>query len=204
MTSIQKPFPSVADKRHIEIQISGFGGQGVVLAASIIGRAAVDEGRNAVMIQSYGPESRGGASLAALIIDDDRIGYPRVTDPDLIVVLSTAAYEEHGRRRPRQTVLIAEEDLIELHPEDVGSETVLTLPATRIADELGRRIVMNIVVLGFLCGGMGLLSAETLKRLIAASVPAHTEQLNMKAFDAGMQYGIDLAQRHGKTKEARR
>jgi 2-oxoglutarate ferredoxin oxidoreductase subunit gamma len=184
---------SLANKRHVEIQISGFGGQGVVMAASILGRVAtVEQGRNAIMVQNYGPESRGGASLAGVVIDDGEIGMPRVTDPDVIVVLSTAAYDKYGRSRPSRTALIAEEDFVTLDADAEHGRTVLAVPATRIADELGRRIVMNIVMLGYLCGATEVQPAELMKRVIASSVPSHTEELNMKAFDAGMRHAHEL------------
>jgi 2-oxoglutarate ferredoxin oxidoreductase subunit gamma len=184
---------SLADRKHVEIQISGFGGQGVVMAANILGRvAAVEQGRNAVMVQNYGPESRGGASLAGIIIDDGEIGMPRVTNPDVIVVLSSAAYEKYGRPRPRHTLLIGEQDLVILDPAVEQGRPALTIPSTRIADELGRRIVMNIVMLGFLCGATDVLPEDLMKKVIAASVPSHTEQLNMQAFDAGLRHARQL------------
>lgn len=187
------PTLSLADKRHIEIQISGFGGQGVVMAASILGRVAtVEQGRNAIMVQNYGPESRGGASLAGIIIDDGEIGMPRVIDPDVIVVLSTAAYDKYGRSRPSRTTLIVEEDFVTLDADAEHGRTVLTVPATRIADELGRRIVMNIVMLGFLCGATDVQPPDLMKRVIAASVPSHTEELNMQAFEAGMRHAREM------------
>jgi 2-oxoglutarate ferredoxin oxidoreductase subunit gamma len=184
---------SLAGRRHIEIQISGFGGQGVVMSAGVLGRVAtVEQGRNAVMVQNYGPESRGGASLASVIIDDGEIGLPRVTKPDVMIVLSSAAYDKYARQRPQNTILIVEQDLVTLDEEQERGRTVLPIPATRIADELGRRIVMNIVMLGFLCGTTEMLPAELVKRVIAASVPSHTEKLNMQAFDAGMQHAREL------------
>jgi 2-oxoglutarate ferredoxin oxidoreductase subunit gamma len=196
MTTATSPY-SLAGRRHIEIQVSGFGGQGVVMSASIIGRVAtVEQGRNAIMVQNYGPESRGGASLAGIIIDDGEIGMPRVTNPDVIVALSTAAYNKYARERPDHTILIAEEDFVTLDTEAERGRTVLTVPATRIADELGRRIVMNIVMLGFLWGVTQVQPVDLMKRVIAASVPSHTEQLNMQAFDAGIEHARQVLASH--------
>jgi 2-oxoglutarate ferredoxin oxidoreductase subunit gamma len=130
-----------------QVIISGFGGQGVITAGQILGRAvAVHERRNAVMAQSYGPESRGGACKTEVILSDDDIEYPRVVDP--------------GKRS-------------------------VTVPATRLAEELGKKVVLNIVTLGFLCGASGIVSPEALKEAIAKSVPKGTEALNLKAFEAG-------------------
>ena len=176
------------DKGFVQVILSGFGGQGVIMAGEILGRAvAVEEGRNAVMAQSYGPESRGGACKTEVILADADIAYPRVVSPDVVVVLSQEAYRQVGRRRPDDCLLIAEEDLVTLDQEaEKGkNKAVLRVPATRLAEQLGRRIVLNIVMLGYLCGATNVASPEALKNAIAASVPKGTEGLNLKAFDAG-------------------
>lgn len=169
-----------------QLVFSGFGGQGVIMAGEILGRAvAVEEGRNAVMAQSYGPESRGGACRTEVILADGEISYPRVVAPDIVVVLSQEAYRQHGRTRPPACLLIAEEDLVKVDEDVEKGRQVLKVPATRLAEGLGRRIVLNIVMLGYLCGATQLASADALKKAIAESVPKGTEALNLKAFDAG-------------------
>lgn len=169
-----------------EVRLSGFGGQGVVLAGIVLGRAAaVHAGRNAVMAQSYGPESRGGASCSEVVIDDGPIDYPHVTSPDVVVVLSQDAYRTYGRTRPASALLIAEENLVELDPEVEAGRTVLRAPFTALAEGLGRKLVLNMVTLGYLCGATGVVSADALRAAVAASVPPGTEPLNLKAFDAG-------------------
>jgi 2-oxoglutarate ferredoxin oxidoreductase subunit gamma len=177
---------SFREKGFVQVILSGFGGQGVIMAGEILGRAvAVEEGRNAVMAQSYGPESRGGACKTEVILADGDIAYPRVVSPDVVVVLSQEAYRQVGRRRPPECLLIAEEDLVTLDQEVENGRTVLRVPATRLAEQLGRRIVLNIVMLGYLCGATHVASAEALKRALTASVPKGTEGVNLRAFDAG-------------------
>lgn len=179
--------PSLRDKTPVEIVLSGFGGQGVIMAGHILGRAvAVHEGRNAVMAQSYGPESRGGACRAEVILADGPIAYPRVVAPDVVVVLSQEAYRVVGRSRPPGSLLIAEEDLVELDPAVEIDRPVFRVPATRIAEELGRRIVLNIVTLGFLCGVTGVVVADALRAAVAGSVPRGSEGLNLRALEAGL------------------
>ena len=174
------------DKGFVQVILSGFGGQGVIMAGEILGRAvAVEEGRNAVMAQSYGPESRGGACKTEVILADADIAYPRVVSPDIVVVLSQEAYRQVGRCRPPGCLLIAEEDLVTLDQEAEKGQPVLRVPATRLAEQIGRRIVLNIVMLGYLCGATGVASPEALKNAIAASVPKGTEVLNLRAFDVG-------------------
>jgi 2-oxoglutarate ferredoxin oxidoreductase subunit gamma len=185
---------SLRDKGFLQVVLSGFGGQGVIMAGEILGRAvAVEEGRNAVMAQSYGPESRGGACKTEVILADGEIAYPRVVSPDVVVVLSQEAYRQVGRRRPAECLLIAEEDLVTLDQETEAGRNILRVPATRLAEQLGRRIVLNIVMLGYLCGSTGVASPEALKNAIAASVPKGTEGLNLKAFDAGYDYALGRA-----------
>lgn len=177
-------------KRHVEVRISGFGGQGIVLAGVVLGRAvAVHEGRNAVLAQSYGPESRGGASCAEIVIDDGEIDYPHVVSPDVVVVLSQQAYTTYGIHRPEGALLIAEEDLVRVDPDRERGRRVLSAPFTAVAERVGRRIVLNMVVLGFLTGATGIVSPEAMRRAIGASVPAGTEALNLRAFDEGFALG---------------
>lgn len=170
----------------VQVVLSGFGGQGVITAGQILGRAvAVHEGRNAVMAQNYGPESRGGACRAEVILADGDIAYPRVVDPDVAVVLSQEAYRKVGLPRPPACLLIAEEDLVKLDEEQERGKRVLRVPSTRLAEQLGKRVVQNIVMLGFFCGATGAVSAAALRGAIEASVPRGTEALNLKAFDVG-------------------
>ena len=178
----------------VQVVLSGFGGQGVIMAGQILGRAvAVHEGRNAVMAQSYGPESRGGACKTEVILADGEIAYPRVVAPDVAVVLSQEAYRQVGLTRPPGCLLIAEEDLVQLDEAAERGTKVLRVPATRLAEQLGRRIVLNIVTLGFLCGATGVASPEALRSAIAASVPKGTEALNLRAFDAGYAHAQGVA-----------
>lgn len=184
---------SIGKPGFVEVVLSGFGGQGVITAGQILGRAvAVHEGRNAVMAQSYGPESRGGAAKTEVILGDGEIAYPRVVAPDVAVVLSQEAYRKVGLPRPPGCLLIAEEDLVTLDEEAERGKRVLRVPATRLAEQLGRRVVLNIVMLGFLSGATGIASPDALKAAITASVPRGTEELNVRAFDAGFAHARQL------------
>lgn len=184
----------MARKGRVEVRISGFGGQGVVLAGIVLGRAAaVHEGRNAVLAQSYGPESRGGASCAEVLIDDGDIDYPHVVSPDVVVALSQQAYATYGKTRPEGALLIAEQDLVELDAEAERGRCVLRGPFTAIAERIGRRIVLNMVALGFLTGATDIVSREAAREAIAATVPRGTEELNLRAFDEGYALGARAA-----------
>jgi 2-oxoglutarate ferredoxin oxidoreductase subunit gamma len=181
-------------KSHVEVRLSGFGGQGLVLAGIVLGRAAaVHEGRNAVMAQSYGPESRGGASCAEVIIDDGDIDYPHLVSPDVVLVLSQEAYLKYGKGRGPDTLLVAEQDIVTLDEAAEAGRQVLRVPFTALAEKVGRRIVLNMVALGFLCRATGVVGREALRESIRASVPRGTDELNLRAFDAGHEYAEGLA-----------
>ena len=137
---------------RLEIRLSGFGGQGIIRSGEIIGRAAtLYDGRYATFTQSYGPESRGGAAAAQVAIADDpvELSYPHLINPSVLVVMSQGAYNKYVPGFRRDGLLIIDESLVELDEKAEGLR-VLGIPATRMAEELGRRIVANVVMLGFL------------------------------------------------------
>jgi 2-oxoglutarate ferredoxin oxidoreductase subunit gamma len=173
-------------RERVELCFSGFGGQGIILAGYIVGRAAtVHADRHAVMMQNYGPESRGGACMTELVIADSEIAYPRVVSPDLVVVMSQPAYLKYGIGRPDGCLLIADGDMVTPDKEAERGRLVLAAPSTRLAEEIGRRIMANIVMLGFLCGATRLLPREVMRDAVAASVPAGSQEANLLAFETG-------------------
>lgn len=175
-----------------EIRLGGFGGQGIVLAGHILGRAAIAAGREAAMTQSYGPEMRGGRVAADVVLDDRPIDYPKVIKPDVSVFLFQGAYEHH--RHEIGPLLVFDQDLVQLQPEDTASagRVVYTIRANRIAEELGRRVVVNIVMLGALTALTGLLPAEVVEEAVLASVPKKALDLNREAFRRGLAHGTEL------------
>lgn len=192
MAAVQTSF-DLTHRDRTEVRLGGFGGQGIILGGLILGRAAtVYAGRNAVLSQSYGPESRGGACMAEIIISDGEISYPRVVSPDLAVMLSQEAYTKYGRTRPAQSPLIVDEDLVKTDDEAEKGRPMLKAPTTRLAEELGRRMVANIVMLGVLCGATQLVNAEAMRQAVATSVPRGTEEINLRAFEAGHDYALKL------------
>lgn len=176
-----------------EVKLGGFGGQGIILAGVILGRAAtVYAGRNAVMSQSYGPESRGGACMSEVVIASGEITYPRGLAPDVAVMMSQEAYGKYAIDRPEKCLLIVDEDLVKPDEEREKGRTVIKAPTTRLAEELGRRMVANIVMLGFLSGATNVVNLEAMREAVTGSVPKGTEKLNLKAFDTGREYALKL------------
>lgn len=172
-----------------EIRIAGFGGQGVILSATVVGKAAsIQEGGYATMTQNFGPEARGGAASAQVILSDTPVLYPYVTRPDILVVMSQEAYNKFAPELKDDGVLVIEQDLVRVSELKSGVR-VFSVPATRLAEELGKRMVLNIVMVGFFAAVAGVLKPESLREAVASSVPPAFKELNLKAFDKGFEYG---------------
>jgi len=167
-----------------EIRITGFGGQGVVLSGYIIGRAcAVNSDQHATMIQSFGPEARGSACSATVVSSDVEVLYPYIHRPDIFVVMSSEGYEKYADELKDDGTLIYEKDLVK--PQLKEGQPSFGCPSTRIAETLGRAIVQNIVMLGFFAAVTKLVPREAMRNAVKESVPPGTEDLNLRAFDAG-------------------
>lgn len=168
-----------------EIRISGFGGQGVILAGYILGKGlAIYDGFEAVMTQSYGPEARGGASSANVVLSDELIDYPFVLEPDILVALSQEGYTRYRSTVKQDALILIDEDLV--IPDE--SDRPFTIPATRLAEELGRRVVANVVMLGFFTAMTGLIERDAMEEAIKTTVKPKTVELNLNAFAAGYRY----------------
>ena len=169
-----------------EIRICGFGGQGIILAGVVLGEAATRAGHRAVQTQSYGPESRGGAARAEVVISSEPIDYPRVSRPDVVVALSQAGYDRFGRDVADDGIVLVDEALVE-------AEGVTSVPFTTTAEEVGRKIVSNIVMVGYLGALIDVLPHDVLERTVLANIPAGTEDLNLKAVRAGRDLWLNRA-----------
>ena len=177
-----------------EIRLTGFGGQGIILSGYIVGKAAaIHDKKQATFTQSYGPESRGGACSAQVIIADELISYPHLIDPSILVVMSQEAYNKYASTLSDGGLLIVDQDFVETG--DLASDVkLLSVPATRLAEELGRRIVANIVMLGFFAAVTDVVSVEAMREAVRTSVPKGTEELNLRAFGKGYEYGSVISE----------
>jgi 2-oxoglutarate ferredoxin oxidoreductase subunit gamma len=168
-----------------EIRLSGFGGQGVALAGYILGKAAsLYQGLEAAMTQAYGPEARGGASSSDIVVADRPIDYPFVQQADILVTLSQEAYTRFRPETKPGAVIIIDAGLVTPDPDD----RPLGIPATQLAEGLGRRIVANVVMLGYFTAVTGLLHREAVEKAIETSVRPRTLDLNLEAFSVGFEY----------------
>jgi len=172
-----------------EIKIGGLGGQGVILSGMIIGKAAaLYDGKDATMTQSFGPEARGSACSAQLIVSDESIMYPYVIEPAIMVTMSQDAYNKFAPELADDGMLLVENELVDASGAKPG-QRVYGIPATRIAEEIGRKLVLNIVMVGFFTAVTKLIGADAMRKAVESSVPPGTERLNLSAFDRGFSYG---------------
>jgi len=177
---------------RIEIRFAGFGGQGIIKSGIIVASAAaVHSEKNAVQTQSYGPESRGGACKSEVVISEESIDFPKVVDPDILVLMSQHAYNEYADSVKAGGIVILDPDMIP-HEKELENVKVYRVPATRIAEELGKKIVANIVMLGAFTAITEVLSGEAVKKSIIENIPKGTEELNLKAFEKGYEYGKNI------------
>ncbi len=177
-----------------EIRFSGFGGQGIIRCALITGKAlSIYDGKHATMNQSFGPEARGSACSSQLVVSDERVLYPYITTPEILVSMSQEAYEKYEPELGEEGILIIDEDL-------VGPKTsrdnvrMYSIPATRIAEEMGNRIIANLVMLGFFSAITEIVSPESMKKALPGLVPDRFVELNKQAFDRGYEYGQQVLQ----------
>ena len=180
---------AMAAQREYQVLITGFGGQGVIMAGEILGRAAVlYDGKFATMTQAYGPEARGGACSAQIIVSSEEILYPYVGEPQVLICLSQEGYEKIvGSLRPGG-VLLWDTDLVKTAAPQPGV-FAYHIPATRFAEELGNKMMANIVMLGFLTAISGFVGAAAMNEAVLAAVPEATREMNARAFSRGCEYG---------------
>jgi len=171
--------------KRTEIRIAGLGGQGVVLAGLILGRAAVYDGKQVVQTQSYGAEARGSAAKSEVIISDEKIGFPIVRKCDVLVAMNQTALEKHKKDLKENGILVVEEDMVTVAP-DIQAK-VFKVPATKTAEtELKSKIYANVVMLGALTRITGLVSKDAVEKAIVDSVSKEAQEKNINAFRIGL------------------
>jgi 2-oxoglutarate ferredoxin oxidoreductase subunit gamma len=181
-----------------EVVITGFGGQGIILAGSILGKAAaLGDHLESTLVQSYGPESRGGACSAQVVISTEAIHYPYIETPDILACMSQSAYEKYADQLKPDGLLLVDQDLVRLKP---GHREVFAIPATSMAEELGRVMMANIIMIGFITAITNVVTREAAIQSVTQSVPKGTEDANIKAFEKGFDYGLALLK--GREKKA--
>ncbi len=177
-----------------EIKIGGFGGQGVILTGIIVGKAAaIYDDKFSTMTQAFGPEARGSSCSAQVVVSPEKILYPYVSRPDILVVMSQDAATRFAPllKEDENAIMLYEKDLVKLDGIDIKGKAY-GIPATSFAEELGRKMVLNIVMVGFFAAMHDVIGADAMREAVKVSVPKGTESLNLSAFDKGYQYGKEL------------
>ena len=172
-----------------EIRFSGFGGQGIIRCGLIVGKAvSLFDNKFGTMTQSFGPEARGSACSSQVVVSDERVLYPYITRPEILVSMSQDAYDKYEPELREDGILIVDTDLVKTKP--VRSRIrMFTVPATRLAEELGNRIFANLVMLGFFTAVTSVVTPEAMKKALPGLVPGRYLALNVKAFDRGFEFG---------------
>jgi 2-oxoglutarate ferredoxin oxidoreductase subunit gamma len=173
-----------------EIILSGAGGQGLILAGAILAEAAgIYEEQEVVQTQAYGIQARGGASHSTVIISGERIKFPEVRHPDILLCLSQEAYQRFSPNLKKGGLLVVDEYLITL---DLNHEErdVVVLPFTSEAERLGRRILANLIALGAIAKLSGIVKVGS----IARAIPSRLPERNVPAALEALQVGAGLAE----------
>lgn len=169
-----------------EIMFAGFGGQGVVTAGYITGQAAaVYDDKDSTLTRVYGPEARGSACYSGVVVDEQEIGYPYLLSPEVMVVMSQEAYEKFLPQLQERKMLIIDSSIVK-SDEQADKYVLHRVPATRIAEEMGVRVVANVVMLGFVGRIWDGVSVEGLRESVKATVPKRHLDLNLRAFEKGI------------------
>lgn len=173
----------------MNLRFSGFGGQGIVIAGVIYGQAAILDGKNVVQTQSYGSASRGGACKCDVIISDEEIHELEFPQPNILIAMSQQAYDKYVPQLKGNGILILEKDLVHTKRLDSGHH-VYSISATDIAfKKFGRKIMANMVILGFMTAFIDLVSKEAVMQAIRENAPRGTEQINIEAYEEGHRLG---------------
>jgi 2-oxoglutarate ferredoxin oxidoreductase subunit gamma len=168
---------------RFEIRLAGSGGQGLILAGIILAEAAgIYDGKFVCQSQSYGPAARGGASKAEVVISDEEIDYPKVIQPDVLLAMNQKSLDTYLADLKPEGLLLVDATLV---PE-IPDHQAIAIPFTRIARELGKEMVANIVALGALATLSGAVTLKSLETAVLARVPPGTAELNKKALAAGI------------------
>jgi len=182
-----------------EIRFAGFGGQGIIRSGLILSMAAcIYSDKNAVQTQSYGPESRGGSCKSEVVIADEEIDFPKIDDPDIVVIMSQEAYHKYVNTVKKDAIILVDPDKV-THRDDPSDTKIYDIPATKIAEEMGKTIIANVVMIGAVTVITNIVTPEAMKKAVLRNVPKGTEKLNMAAFEKGYNYGEQLLKNQSKS-----
>ncbi len=173
----------MSGKRRHELILAGSGGQGLVLSGIMLAEAAIAEGRNAVQTQSYGIATRGGLSLAEVIVDDEEILFQQVRTPDCVLALTEEALRKYEAWGGRGVPVLYDSTLA----QERSGESFIGFPFTRLAADLGNVGSVNVLALGALIAYTGVVAPATLEQLLRARFAGEVASDNLRALAAGVE-----------------
>ena len=183
---------TIKEERY-EIRFSGSGGQGIVLAAIVLAEAAgIGDGNHVCQTQSYGPEARGGACQADVVLSKKPIDYPRAMKLNLLLAMNQASCDNYFPDLRPEGLLLVDAGLV----DQVPTSRAVAIPFSQIAEkQLGQKLVANMVALGAVAQLTGIVSPKALESALMARAPKGTEEMNRRAFQAGIKAAqkVDLA-----------
>ena len=171
-----------------EFRLSGSGGQGIITAGIILADAAILDNKFALQSQSYGPEARGGASKAEVVISESEIDYPKATIPTYLLCLTNESFRIYGLTADESTTIICDSSV----DTSASSREVVKAPILETAHNELKPIVANVVALGFLVGYTKVVTRESALEALMHRIPKGTEELNKKALNAGFGFADKL------------
>jgi len=170
--------------KKVEIRITGLGGQGVVLAGQILGRAAIYDGQNAVQTQSYGAEARGSAAKSEVIISDDKIGFPMVRKCNILIAMNQGALDKNLRDLKEEGILIVDCTNVKTIPHIKAK--IFKIPATeKSEEEFGTKTYANMIMLGALTKIINVVTEKAMEKAIEDTIEKTAQSINKKAFEKG-------------------
>jgi 2-oxoglutarate ferredoxin oxidoreductase subunit gamma len=177
---------------RITVKFGGFGGQGIVLSSVVLGLSAVYDGKFVAQRASYGSEARGGRCKSEVIISDEEISYPLIDELNFLVVMSQQAYDSYLNEVKESGLMLIDPDMVDSTKKRDEIE-ILEIPAAITADNLGNRIVANMIMLGALQEKTGVVSKESLEKAIKNSVSKRFHEIDIQAMEAGIQIARNLS-----------
>ena len=173
-----------------EIVIAGFGGQVVLFTGQLLAYAAMDAGKEVTWIPSYGPEMRGGTANCTVVISDEEIGSPMVSSPQAVIVMNLPSLDKYEPMVKPGGVLVVNETMVDREVKRKDVKTIM-VKANAIAEELGDRRMMNMVMLGALIANLPVLPLEAIEKALDGHLPERHKRLlpqNYKALKEGAKH----------------
>lgn len=174
------------EAERYEIRLAGSGGQGLITAGIILAEAVgIHDGKYVCQTQSYGPEARGGASKAEVVISSREIDYPKAIKPDVLLSMNQRSCDAYFFDLKPNGMLIVDSTFVKQLP----TTKAISIPFTQLArTQVGKEMTANIVALGSLAALTGAVSLKGLEAAVLKRVPRGTEEMNKRALEAGIEW----------------